>query len=387
MINYGKQSISDNDIKRVIKTLKSDFLTQGPMVDRFEDSFAVTTKSKYAITFNSATSALHASCLAIGVGAEDVVWTSSISFVASANCAVYCGAKVDFVDIDLATYNIDPKALEIKLEQAKKDSCLPKILIVVHMCGNPCDMIEISRLSKIYGFKIIEDASHAAGASYSGNPIGSCEHSDIAVFSFHPVKIVTSGEGGIATTNCAKLKEKLRLFRSHGVTRNSNLFHCEEHSEQPWYYEQQSLGYNYRLSDIHSALGFSQLKELDSFVRKRNKLAEKYDNRLREFSRINLQKVSERSTSSYHLYSIRIDFDGVREKIELFKNFRSNAINLNVHYIPIHTQPFFRNMGFNEGELPISEAYYQQAVTLPLYPDLIEDDIDRISDLLLEFLS
>lgn len=387
ILNYGKQSVSEDDIEFVNNVLRSDFLTQGPIGKKFESAFSQNVGSKYATAFNSATSALHAACLALGVGSNDYVWTSPISFVASANCAVYCGAKVDFVDINLSTYNIDPELLQLKLEQAEVSNKLPKVLIVVHMCGHPCDMSEIYKLTQKYGIKVIEDASHATGATYGSRPVGSCEFSDIAVFSFHPVKIITTGEGGIATTNSQELNDKLALFRSHGVTRDSKLFLNKDCTEQKWYYEQHFLGYNYRLSDINAALGLAQLRSLDNFVKKRNQLASFYTEKISGFHSIEVPKISANRISSFHLYIIRVNFSSAGEKVRMFKFFEDRNVNLNVHYIPIHTQPYFKNLGFNHGDYPVAEKYYFQAVSLPIYPELDEEDIIKVIDILSDFLT
>ena len=387
VINYGRQTISEEDIEGVIQVLRSNYLTQGPIGKDFEKAFSETVESEYAVAFNSATSALHCACLALGVGPDDYVWTSPISFVASANCAIYCGANVDFVDINLNTYNIDPELLEQKLRKAETVGRLPKVLIVVHMCGLPCEMHLIYGLAQKYGFKVIEDASHATGALYDSKPVGSCLYSDITVFSFHPVKIITTGEGGIATTNSPELCDKMQLYRSHGVTRNSALFASKENSIQPWYYEQHSLGYNYRISDINAALGLAQLSKLNYFVRQRNELASLYTKQLNGVGRLCVPSTCARSVSSFHLYVVRIEFSSQIEKVEMFNYFSDRNVNLNVHYIPIHTQPYFNKLGFKIGDYPIAELYYSQAVSLPIYPMLDFDDVIRVTKMLREFLS
>ena len=385
-MNYGKQLISENDIKFVVKALKSDFLTQGPIGKQFEEAFSEKVSADHSVAFNSATSALHGACAALDVGPEDHVWTSTISFVASANCALYCGAVVDFVDIDPKNFNLSSSSLEKKLKVAQTFGKLPKVVIAVHMCGQSCDMKEIHRLSKIYGFRIIEDASHATGSSYRNKKVGCCEYSDITVFSFHPVKIITTGEGGMATSNCKALEKKLRLFRSHGVTRETQNFTNLNSQHPPWYYEQQSLGYNYRLSDIQSALGLSQLHALDSFVNQRNDIASLYNQKLSNFTRIKTPFIENYNLSSFHLYVIRVDFYNIAEKIKLFQHFKNQMINLNVHYIPIHTQPYFRDLGFKEGDFPNSEKYYEQALSLPIYPGIEDRDIHKVTKVLEEFI-
>ncbi len=374
---YGRQDIQNEDIKGVIKVLKSDWLTQGPTVEKFEKKVTKFCKSKFSIASNSATSALHISCLALGVGKNDKVWTSSNSFVASANCALYCGAKIDFIDIDPRNYNMCPESLEIKLKKTSKKN-LPKVVIPVHMGGLPCDMIKIYKLSKKYNFRIIEDASHAIGARYGKNQkfiVGNCQHSDITVFSFHPVKIITTGEGGMSLTNNQKLYEKMQLFRSHGITKNKKLM--TKKPDGPWYYQQINLGYNYRMNDIEASLGIEQLKRVKSYIRKRNEIAKYYNKKLHCLP-INLPKYNNDYKSSYHLYIITIKKNSKKSRNEIFRYLRKKKILANVHYIPIHTQPFFKKLGFTNGYCPNAENYYYNAISLPIYPKLKKKDQDFV---------
>lgn len=364
MIPYGKQEITDNDIEHVINVLKSDFLTQGPCVSIFEEYLSKITKANYVTAVNSATSALHIACLALGVTHGDYVWTSPITFVASSNCALYCGAKIDFVDIDPVTANISIPCLEEKLKNAKILGKLPKVLIPVHLTGEPCDIIKIRELSKKFGFFIIEDASHALGGMYNDYPIGSSHYSDITVFSFHPVKIVTTGEGGAAVTNNKKLDKTMKLLRSHGITREKSLM--VNANSNYWYYEQQLLGFNYRMSDIHAALGISQLKRLEKYVAKRHKIAKIYDKELKSINCI-IPFRNPENYSALHLYVIQVAH-GKRNAI--FNYLRSNDIGVNVHYIPVHTQPFYQKLGFKWGDFPNSENYFRSAISLPIYPTL-----------------
>jgi UDP-4-amino-4,6-dideoxy-N-acetyl-beta-L-altrosamine transaminase len=378
MIPYGKQSITQDDIDKVISVLNSDFITQGPIIDQFEAYISSYCKTKYAIAVNSATSALHLACVSLGVSAGDIVWTSAISFVASANCALYCGAVIDFVDIDLTTYNLDVNALETKLIQARKINKLPKIIIPVHLCGQSCDMERIQKLSFEYGFKIIEDASHAIGGKYKNSPVGSCTFSDIVVFSFHPVKIITTGEGGMLLTNNSYLAERIRLLRSHGITRDKNLF--EHESDAPWYYEQVELGYNYRMTDIHAALGLNQAKRLEVFVKKRHELAEQYDKLLEDLPIFRPIRACY-SYSSFHLYVILINQNIIKTShIDIFKYLRKKQIGVNLHYIPIYKHPFFKNYGFTIGYCPNAEIYYSSAISLPIFYDLTFGDQAYIAD-------
>jgi len=365
VIPYGKQDINQSDIDAVINVLKSDFLTQGPKVPLFEKTVADYCDSKYGVAVNSATSALHIACLALDLGKDDYLWTSPNTFVASANCGLYCGAKVDFVDINPKTYNLSSKELEIKLIQAKKDNNLPKIVIPVHFAGQSCDMKKIHSLSREYGFKIIEDASHAIGGKYLDKPIGGCQYSDITVFSFHPVKIITTAEGGLATTNDKKLSERMQLFRSHGVTRDPELMTKEADGE--WYYQQVELGFNYRMTELQAALGVSQMQRLDEFITKRHILQERYDLLLEDLPIIKPYQ-DKGGYSALHLYPIQIDMEkNTKSREQIFNNLRSKGVGVNVHYIPIHTQPYYRQFGFSGGDFTISEEYYRKAISLPIY--------------------
>ena len=368
IIPYGRQDIRRADIEAAIEVLSSDFLTQGPVVPMFEDMITDMTEVKYATAVNSATSALHLACLALGVGAGDTVWTVPNTFVASANCALYCGAKIDFVDIDPLTCNLSVDLLEKKLSKAEKIGHLPKVVIPVHLMGEPCDMAAIKKLSKDYNFKIIEDASHATGGQYQGKPVGCCEYSDITVFSFHPVKIVTSGEGGAALTNSAELDQKLKLLRSHGITRDPALMRYPTNDR--WYYEQIELGFNYRMTDIHAALGLSQLTRLHEYIERRHEIAVRYD---QEFDGANLQKPYRNplNKSAFHLYVIQVESTQHRR---IFHKLRENGIGVNLHYIPIHTQPYYQKLGFAWGDFPNSENYYKRAISLPMFPTLTENE-------------
>jgi len=366
MIPYGKQEITQQDIDAVVNVLKSDFLTQGPQVPLFEKAIKDAVNAEYALAVNSATSALHIACLALGVGKGDVVWTTPITFVASSNCALYCGADIDFVDIDSETYNLSPKFLEQKLLHAKQNGLsLPKVVIPVHLCGQPCEMDKIHALSIEYGFAIIEDASHAIGGKYKNNPIGNCEYSDITVFSFHPVKIVTTAEGGAATTNSKKLATKLELLRSHGVTRDSSLMRNESHGG--WYYEQVDLGFNYRMTEMQAALGVSQMSRLHDFVAKRNELAASYDHLLNSLSLIIPKQIKD-SYSGRHLYVIRLKLDEISlSHREVFEQLRKRGVGVNLHYIPVHTQAYYEDLGFTHGQFPFAENYYRTAISIPLF--------------------
>ena len=366
MIPYGKQNIDKDDIDAVVKVLKSDFLTQGPITPKFESKIAEYTNAKYAVAVNSATSALHISCIALGVTKDDIVWTSPISFVASSNCALYCGASVDFVDIDRESYNMSVEKLEEKLIKAKKENKLPKVVIPVHLSGQSCDMKSIYALSKKYNFKIIEDASHATGAKYNLEPVGNCKYSDITVFSFHPVKIITTCEGGVSTTNDEKIYNKLMRLRSHGVTRHISEMHNKP--DGPWYYEQLELGFNFRLNDIMGSIGITQLKKIDKFISEREKIARYYDKLFKGLDII-IPKQSDFSKSSRHLYIIRV----LKNRNAIFEKLRNNGVGVNIHYIPIYRQPYYRKFNFNFDEFRNSEDYYSQAISLPIYPGLTQD--------------
>jgi len=380
MIPYGRQSITQADIDAVTNVLKSDFLTQGPQVPAFEKLVAEAGAAKHAVAMNSATSALHIACLALEVGAGDYVWTSPVSFVASSNCALYCGAKVDFVDIDPATFNMSAEKLEEKLIAAKKQNRLPKVVIPVHLCGQPCNMEAIDKLAKEYGFSVIEDASHAIGGRYKDRPIGNCAFSDVAVFSFHPVKIVTTAEGGVATTQSTELASKMAILRSHGITRDQGLM--SKPSEGPWYYEQIDLGYNYRMTELQAALGVSQMDRLHDFVANRHELARRYDKLLAHLP-IGTPWQHPDSYSARHLYVIELDL--AKTKLghrETFMQLRERGIGVNLHYIPIHKQPYYAAMGFKEGDFPNAEAYYSRAISIPLYHGLSFEDQDRVIETL-----
>lgn len=376
MIPYGRQHLDQNDIEAVLDTLQSDWLTQGPGVPQFENALAQFCEAKFGIAVNSATSALHIACLALGVSKGDLVWTSPNSFVASSNCALYCGAAVDFVDIDLQNGNMCVDALKQKLENAQANDCLPKVVIPVHFAGQPCDMAQIRKLSKRYGFYVIEDASHAVGAKYQNRLVGSCEYSDICVFSFHPVKIITTMEGGMALTNDPSLADKMRMLRSHGITNDPALMTEESHG--PWYYQQVALGFNYRMTDVEAALGFSQLQKLKSFVEQRNAIASRYDDLLLSADRITPLKQNDNSYSSYHLYVVRISELDKAQHQSLVATLRKMGIFAHLHYIPIHMHPYYKTMGFQQGDFPNAEHYYLQALTLPLYPDLSKEQQNYI---------
>ena len=376
MIPYGRQHLDDNDIKAVLDTLQSDWLTQGPTIPKFENALAAFCGANYSVAVNSATSALHIACLALGVGKSDIVWTSPNSFVASANCALYCGARVDFVDIELHTGNMCVKALEDKLIVAESSNSLPKVVIPVHFAGQPCDMAQIRSLSKRFGFYVVEDASHAVGAKYQSKFVGSCQFSDICVFSFHPVKIITTMEGGMALTNNLEWADKMRMLRSHGITNNRDMMTEESHG--PWYYQQVALGFNYRMTDVEAALGLSQLSKLSEFLESRNELAKYYDGLLEQYLGITpLQQSSDRY-SSYHLYVVCVESLADERQTEVVASLRENGIFAHVHYIPIHIQPYYKSLGFKVGDYPNAERYYEQAITLPLYPDLTFEQVEYV---------
>jgi UDP-4-amino-4,6-dideoxy-N-acetyl-beta-L-altrosamine transaminase len=370
MIPYGRQDITQADIDAVIDVLKSDHLTQGPAIPHFEKSVADYTGAKHALAVSNATAALHIACLALDLGPGDWLWTSPNTFVASANCALYCSAKVDFVDIDPRTYNLCPQKLEAKLVQAQKVNRLPKVVVAVHLTGQPCDMAAIHALSQIYGFKIIEDASHAIGGKYRGEPIGNCRFSDITVFSFHPVKIITTGEGGMALTNDDELAQRLGLLRSHGITRDPALM--TQPIDGPWHYQQVALGFNYRMTDIQAALGASQTKRLDGYVKRRHEIAKRYNELLADLP-LTLPWQHPDSHSAYHLYVARLQLDRIQPSHrQVFEALRAQDIMVNLHYIPVHTQPFYQNMGFKPGDYPEAEFYYREAISIPMHVNLTD---------------
>jgi UDP-4-amino-4,6-dideoxy-N-acetyl-beta-L-altrosamine transaminase len=382
VIPYGRQEINQADIDAVIDVLKSDFLTQGPAVPAFEKSVVDYCGAQHAVAVNSATSALHIACLALGVGQGDIVWTTPITFVASANCALYCGATIDFVDIDSQTFNMSVKCLEEKLVLAEKIGKLPKVLIPVHLCGQPCDMATIYALRQKYGFKIIEDASHAIGGKYKGEPIGNCRYSDITVFSFHPVKIITTAEGGMAMTNDSYLAKCMQLLRSHGITRDeSDMTHAPD---GPWYYQQIDLGYNYRMTDLQAALGLSQMRRLDEFVAKRHVIAKRYNHLLADLP-VNTPWQHEDSYSGLHLYVIRLKLAEIdKTHRQVFEALRALGVGVNLHYIPVYFQPYYENLGFKAGYCLKAEQYYAEAISLPMYPSLSEVQQDLVITLLLK---
>jgi len=376
MIRYGQQDITQADIDAVIGVLKSINLTQGPNIPAFEQSVIAHTGAKHAVAVNSATSALHIACLALDLGPNDWLWTTPNTFVASANCALYCGAKVDFVDIDPHTYNLSPNKLEAKLIEAKKVGKLPKVVVPVHLTGQPCDMAAIHALGQKYGFKIIEDASHAIGGKYKGEPIGNGRYSDITVFSFHPVKIITTAEGGIALTNSDELATRLGLLRSHGITRDPALMTEPMHG--PWYYQQVALGYNFRMTDMQAALGVSQMTRLDQYVAKRHEIARRYNQLLSNLP-ITLPWQHPDSYSAYHLYVIRLQLDKINTTHrQVFEALRAKDIMVNLHYIPVHTQPYYQQMGFKQGDYPEAEQYYRETISIPMHPTLTTEEQDFV---------
>lgn len=389
MIPYGRQTIDDDDIAAVVRVLNSDFLTQGDMVPLFEARIADYCSVKNAIAVNSATSALHIACLAMGLGEGDWLWTTPITFVASANCARYCGANVDFVDIDPKTYNISIPALRDKLAWARENNRLPKIVVPVHMAGRSCEMTSIKELSKEYNFQIIEDASHALGGSYKRKKIGNCDYSDVTIFSFHPVKIITTGEGGCAVTNNDVLANKMRLLRSHGI--NKDFTPVEREHKGGWYYEQSELGFNYRLSDIHASLGLSQLLKVDKFVEKRVLIAREYNSKLAAPG-IQLPIFDDDIDSSWHLYVVRLDEKilGISRDV-IYKRMREKGISLNVHYIPVHTQPYYQalgsEVGYTESSYPGAINYYREALSLPIFPLLEKEDQEFVISSLMSAIS
>jgi len=370
MIPYSRQDISEADIQSVVDVLRSDLLTQGPAVAAFEKAVADYCSTQHAVAVSSATAALHIACLSLGVSSGDIVWTSPITFVASANCALYCGATIDFIDIDPSTYNLSVVRLAEKLEQAQQKGCLPKVVIPVHFSGQSCDMKAIHILSKQYGFKIIEDASHAIGGKYCGEPIGICRYSDITVFSFHPVKIITTGEGGMVLTNNPELAKRMYRLRSHGIARNADeMTHAPD---GPWYYQQIDLGFNYRMTDLQAALGLSQMQRLDEFVVKRHAIAKRYDELLADLPVIAPRQHPD-SYSALHLYVIRLQLNEINKTHrEVFEILRAEDLGVNLHYIPVYRQPYYERLGFKVGHCLEAERYYAEAISIPLYPGLTE---------------
>lgn len=391
MIPYGHQSIDDSDVNAVAEALTSGWLTQGPAVPRFEEALCKATGAAHAIAVTNATSALHIACLALGLAPGDRGWTVPNTFVASANAILYCGAEVDFVDIDPATRNMSVAELEAKLEKAKREGRLPRVVIPVHFAGHSCDMEAIGVLAKRYGFRVIEDASHAIGGSCKNEPVGICRHSDITVFSFHPVKIVTTGEGGAALTQDDELAARMRLLRSHGITRDARMSDAVNAGD--WYYEQQALGFNLRMTDIQAALGANQMPRLERFVAAREALAARYDALLKDLP-LRLPARSADTRSAWHLYVIEIESDethaandhGAR-RAKIFRQMRETGIGVNVHYIPVHWQPHYQSLGFRKGDFPAAETYYRRALTLPLFPTLTHDEQDFVVETLTEALA
>ena len=393
MIPYGRQHITDADIEAVVATLRSDFLTQGPAVPRFEKAVASRVSAKHGVAVNSATSALHIACLALDLGPGDLLWTVPNTFVASANCARYCGAQVDFVDIDPQTWNLSVPRLREKLTQARRDRRLPKVVVPVHLTGQPTEQEAIWELSQEFGFRVLEDASHAVGASRNGEPVGSCRFSDITVFSFHPVKIITSGEGGMALTNDDELARRMAMLRSHGITREPSLYRRtgrdpDDLSSDPpaWYYEQQMLGFNYRLIDIQAALGASQLERLGEYIERRNELASGYDVALKDLP-LQLPVVQTGNRSAFHIYVVRLRREATsKTHRQVFDHLRARGVGVNLHYMPVHLQPYYRDLGFTDGQYPESEAYGRSAITLPLYPAMSNQEQDHVVGALKEIL-
>ena len=376
---YGRQTITEEDIASVTSVLRSSHLTQGPMIPAFEQAVATKVDSRYGVAVNSATSALHIACLALGLGPGDRLWTSPITFVASANCGRYCGAEVDFVDIDPATGLMSMKALEKKLVEAEREGVLPKVLVPVHLTGSSCDMAAIGSLAEHYGFSVLEDASHAIGGRYQGEPVGNCRHSAITVFSFHPVKIITSGEGGLATTNDSAFFQRMVELRSHGIVREAERF--EKSTAGPWVYEQQQLGFNYRITDLQAALGLSQLERLDQIVAERNRQLQRYRELLAALP-LQLLEVPKDVFSSVHLAVIRLTKTPAEQHRQIFESLRAVGIGVQLHYTPVHLQPYYRRLGFQEGDFPEAEAYACNAISIPLYPGLKEKDLQRVANTL-----
>jgi UDP-4-amino-4,6-dideoxy-N-acetyl-beta-L-altrosamine transaminase len=384
VIPYARQTISEADVAAVVDVLRSDWLTQGPSIERFEDAVRARIGAGHAIAMHNGTAGLHLACLALDLGPGDVLWTSANTFAASANCARYCGADVDFVDIEPDTYNMSMSALREKLAVAEKAGRLPKIVVPVHFGGQPCDMPAIAELAARYGFRVVEDASHALGAELGGEKVGSCRHSDIAILSFHPVKIITTGEGGMALTNQADLARRLRLLRTHGITRDSSQMTRQD--EGPWYYEQIELGFNYRMTDIQAVLGTSQLARLDEFIMRRRQLAKRYPTVLAGLPvKLPVERVGRKS--AWHLYVINIDGRGRKSRRAVYDAMRERGIAVNVHYLPVYLLPYYRSLGFSEGLCPVAENYYQAALTLPLFPALTDADQDKVGAALRQALA
>ena len=386
MINYGRQSINQDDIDSVVEILQSDYLTQGPAVPKFENLVADYCGSNYAVATNSATSSLHIACMALDLGPGDFLWTSPNTFVASSNAALYCGAMVDFVDIDKDTYVMSPKALEEKLISAKKNKTLPKAVMPVHLCGQSAQMKEIYELSQEYNFKIIEDASHAIGGKYKGNYVGSCEYSDIAVFSFHPVKIITTGEGGMSLTNSVELFERMQKHRSHGITSNPSYMHSRP-SNEIWNYQQVSIGHNYRMTDISAALGISQLNRIKSFISRRTEIAKIYDDAFLNTDLITPYQHPD-SNSSYHLYPIRVTNNNKKfNQQAVYSKLMEHGIIVNLHYIPVYLQPYYYDLGFRRGHCPEAEKYFTEAISIPVYPDLSPSNQEMVINYILDIIN
>lgn len=384
MIPYGRQSLDQADIDAVVAVLQSDWLTQGPTIERFEQAMAERCQANFAVAVCNATAALHIACLAAGLAAGDRLWTTPNTFLASANCGRYCGAEVDFVDIDPLTWNLDAFALESKLADAERDGTLPKVLVAVAFSGQSCDMRKIAELAERYGFTVIEDASHAVGASYAGRPVGCCEFAAMTVFSFHPVKIITSAEGGMVLTHRADLAERLQRLRSHGMTRDPQ--QMTEPSHGPWYYQQVELGFNYRITDLQAALGLSQLNKLDHFIERRRELAARYD-RLLAYLPLTLPCAQPEAGSAWHLYVVRLQADRINlSHRQVFEGLRAAGVGVNLHYIPVHLQPYYRDLGFAEGDFPQAERYYDEAISLPMFPLLSDEQQDYVIEQLRRLL-
>ncbi|MFQ6558279.1 UDP-4-amino-4,6-dideoxy-N-acetyl-beta-L-altrosamine transaminase [Pseudomonas sp. Lb2C1-1] len=376
MIPYGRQSLDQADIDAVVAVLHSDWLTQGPTLERFEQAMALRCQADHAVAVCNATAALHIACVAAGLGPGDRLWTTPNTFLASANCGRYCGAQVDFVDVDPLTWNLDAHALATKLEEAERDGTLPKVLVAVAFSGQSCDMRRIGQLSERYDFTVIEDASHAVGASYAGRPVGCGEFADMTVFSFHPVKIITSAEGGMVLTNRPDLAQRLQRLRSHGMTRDAG--QMTEPSHGPWYYQQVELGFNYRMTDLQAALGLSQLNKLDGFIARRRELAARY-HRLLGGLPLTLPGLQPEAESAWHLYVVRLQLDDITlSHLQVFEGLRAAGIGVNLHYIPVHLQPYYRDLGFATGDFPQAERYYSEAISLPMFPSLSDEQQDYV---------